>query len=78
METFGKANRVAMKWAEALNGLCRLEIAIWSIILTLKVVFTAIYPNRKAHSYSNSCCPQSIAYGVSGFQQGQAKKSLFF
>lgn len=43
------------------------------------MVFTALYPNRKADGHFNSCCPQSIAFGASGdFQQGQAKKPLFF
>lgn len=67
-----------MKWAEASNRYCLLEI-IWSIILRKKVVVTALYPNRKADGHFNSCCPQSIAFGASGeFQQGQAKKSIFF
>lgn len=65
-----------MKWAEALNGFCQLEI-IWSIIFSRRWCFRALYQNRKAVGHFNSCCPQSIAFGVSGeFQQGQAKKSL--
>lgn len=42
------------------------------------MVFAALYPNRKAVGQFNSCCPQSIVFGVSGeFEQGQAKKSIF-
>lgn len=43
------------------------------------MVFTALYPNRKADGHFNSCCPHSIAFGASGdFQQGHAKKPLCF
>lgn len=40
------------------------------------MVFTLLYPKRKADGQLNGCCPQSIAFGAPGeIQQGWSKKS---